>query len=108
MSYWVGFEIDTGGDFRAGVGDDRNYTSNCAGMWELALGRSLADYNGAPSSEAAGPLAAAVERMAMNPSEFRPMEPGNGWGSYEGAMEYLRWIAETAQAHPRTTIRVSH
>lgn len=61
----------------------------------------------APASEAAGILAAAVERMAASPEEYKPMEPDNGWGDYEGALEFLRWVAEMAAKHPATTIRIS-
>lgn len=63
--------------------------------------------DGAPASEAASVLAAAVERMAAAPAEYTLMEPGNGWGDYPGALGFLRWMAETAAAHPDTTIRVS-
>lgn len=61
----------------------------------------------APASEAAGVLAAAVERMAANPDDYTPMNPENGWGDYEGALDFLRWMADTAAAYPMTTIKVS-
>lgn len=61
----------------------------------------------APASEAAGVLAAAVERMESNPDEYRPMEPDNGWGDYGGALDFLRWMAETAREHPASRIVVS-
>lgn len=63
--------------------------------------------DGAPACEAAGVLAAAVERMTADPQPYRAMNPANGWGSYEGALDFLRWMAETAATHPKSVIRVS-
>lgn len=63
--------------------------------------------DGAPASEVAGILASAVERMAGNPGDYLPMNPPNGWGDYDGALDFLRWMAETAATHPKTRIRVS-
>lgn len=107
MSYDVYFVIETGSGHEVDV-DERNYTSNVSGMWSKALATTtVRGLDGAPASEAAGVLAAAVERMRANPDDYRPMNPENGWGDYEGALAFLEWMAETAREHPATTIRVS-
>ncbi len=106
MSYDVSLIVRTGPDQGVEV-FDRNYTSNVGPMWRHALGKSLRDFDGAPASEAAGPLAAAAGRMAANPTEYEQWEPANGWGDFEGAQQFLADIAAACGAHPLCTLRVS-
>lgn len=110
MSYDVYLEIDTGApedDWPTAV-EIGNYTSNVAPMWAHALnGVRLRDFHHAPCSEAAGPLAEAVKRMEADPATYREMNPPNGWGDYEGALHYLRRLAEACATHPKCRIRVS-
>lgn len=108
MSYDVWLEIDTGGDEPATIpGADFNYTTNCARMWRHA-GIDLRDCKGAPCSEAAGPIADAVKRMEDDPDTYRAMNPANGWGDYEGALRFLRQIAEACAQHPKARLGVWH
>jgi hypothetical protein len=81
------------------------------GTWskvqDTAWGLRLLDEKTA--GDIAGLLRAAVERMS-DPGDryaYVKMEPDNGWGDYSGALEYLDWIARTAEAHPAAKIRVS-
>ncbi|HEY9367540.1 hypothetical protein [Streptomyces sp.] len=107
MSYWTYLEIDTGTQ-AVDVVEIGNYTANVGVMWCDALGgKLLREFDGAPCSEAAGPLAEGVKRMEANPDHFRAMNPPNGWGDYEGALRYLRDIAEACVEHPRCRIRIS-
>ncbi len=86
-----------------------NYTSNVWPMWMHALnGLGLADYHRAPCSEAAGPLAEAVQRMEADPATYQAMKPPNGWGDYDGAFTYLRRLAEACATHPKCRIYISH
>lgn len=108
MSYDIYLDIDTGAGEPQTVVEIGNYTSNAAPMWREALGgRRLRDYHGAPCSEAAGPLADAVKRMEADPDKYRGMNPPNGWGDYEGALRYLRTLAEACAEHSKCTIYVS-
>lgn len=108
MSYWTYLEIDTGNEQFADVVEIGNYTSNVAPMWRDALGGTrLRDFSDAPCSEAAGTLADAVKRMEDNPDYYRAMNPPNGWGDYEGALGYLRDLADACAKHPRCRIRIS-
>jgi hypothetical protein len=110
MSYWTYLEIDTGGPENEwpDVVEIGNMTSNVVGMWRAALnGVPLADFHHAPCSEAAGPLADAVKRMEADPDTYRAMNPPNGWGNYEGALAYLRRLAEACAEHPKCRIRIS-
>lgn len=89
-----------------------NHTSNCSPMWAKAL-RSAgcevwpSELNGKRAGEYAKRLEQAVAHMAQHPDEYRPMNPTNGWGSYETALEYLSKIADGAREFPSSTIRVS-
>jgi|SRR6266852_4906709 len=103
MSYSIWLEIDTGAPEPAVIWES-NYTSNCSGMWWEALGRSLRDFQGAPCSESAGPLAEGAQRMQAEPERYRAMNPENGWGDYEGALEFLRDLAEACKTHSRAVI----
>ncbi len=114
MSYDVYFEIDTGADEPTEV-DWRNYTSNASPMWTKALKATgfwddtlgnLIDQH--PQPEVLGPIVKrAAEYMRANPDEFAPMNPPNGWGDYEGALDYLEWLASGCATFAKCTVRVS-
>ena len=108
--------------------DVGNITYNIAPMWADALGHVAADdtdpnpfgawmrgkreigigvFEGAPCVEAAGPLADAVQRMRDNPEHYKAMNPPNGWGNYEGALEFLDRLAQMCVAHPSHRITIS-
>jgi hypothetical protein len=108
VSYDIYLQIDTGAGESVTAVEIGNYTSNVGPMWCEALGdKLLREYHGAPCSEAAGPLAEAVKRMEAEPDKYREMEPANGWGDYEGALRYLRTLAEACAEHSKCTIYVS-
>ena len=105
MSYDVYIVIDTGAAEPVEV-FWRNYTSNCGPMWRHA-GADLQDFNGAPCTEAVGPLAEAVKRMEADPDTYRAMNPANGWGDYESCLEFMRDIATACAEHTKASMRVS-
>jgi len=85
-----------------------NITYNIAPMWVVALGGAgIRRFEGAPGVEAAGPLSEGVERMRADPATYRAMNPPNGWGNYEGALEYLDRLARACALHPSHRIRIS-
>ena len=109
MSYDISLRIDTGGETMATVEDIGNYTANVSGMWHKAMvEKSMADLDGMLAHDAIPYLQRGVISMILNPSEFRAMEPPNGWGDYSGALEYLRGLLDACSRHPRATIRVWH
>lgn len=95
--------LDENGNQRIGSQPDGK------GGWEKVpltnWGLRLLD--GAPCSEAAGVLHAAVERMRTKADEYRQKEPENGWGNYDGALDFLESIAQAASEHPLGVIRIS-
>jgi hypothetical protein len=107
VSYAIWLEIDTGSGEFATVAELGDYTANVGPMWCDALnGKLLREFRDAPCSEAAGPLAAAVKRMEADPDHYRAMNPPNGWGDYDGALRYLRNLAEACAEHPRCRIHI--
>ncbi|MFD9950823.1 hypothetical protein ACFWYW_58985 [Nonomuraea sp. NPDC059023] len=110
MSYDISLHIDTGApeDEWPTAIDVGNYTANVSVMWRTALGgTSLRAFDGANAGESAPALAAAVKAMEGDPECYREMNPPNGWGNYEGALDYLRALAEACATHPKCKIRVS-
>lgn len=118
MSYDVWFHVELDGH-RVEVASVGNYTSNCSPMWAKALREGNPDLpNGAegklwPSelggrkaSEIGPWLAKACAHMGANPSEYTTMNPENGWGSYEGALAYLRKWRDAAESFPSSTCGV--
>jgi hypothetical protein len=76
-------------------------------MWREALGYSLADLHGRTAGDVIADLRRAVGHMAGNPEIYRAMNPPNGWGTYEGARDYLVQLLDGCIEHPKTTIYVS-
>lgn len=107
MSYWVGCTVDIGGD-EPYWHDSQNYTSNVSPMWREALGRSLGDFDDAPCSEAGGVLRDGIAAMEADPAKYRAMSPKNGWGDYEGALDYLRFIEKLCRIYPTGHLTVHH
>jgi len=90
-------------------GTSQNYTSNVIGMWHDALDMSLADLiQSFPLASDLGPkIRAGINRMEDDPQHYAAMNPANGWGNSEGALAYLRWIAEQCDEWPTAVVFVS-
>ena len=108
MSYDI--HVDTGGQepFTAIPADIGNYTSNVAPMWTEALGHRLADLNEKNAGDSLPALQRAVAAMESDPAKYEAMNPPNGWGNYEGALNYLRQLRDACAAYPKATIHISH
>lgn len=103
----MSFDISLQGWVHATVFDVGNYTSNVSGMWTKALGFPLRSLKGKRASEVLPELNRAVSHMVNNREEYIPMNPPNGWGDYEGALEYLRKLRDGCAANPDAEIHIS-
>jgi hypothetical protein len=100
-----------------------NYTRNVSGMWSAALEATSADVEDVPRRErdgyvtlsatdgwtcakAAPTLRAAAAWLAAHREEMLPLNPGNGWGRYEGALDYLQRAADACTR--LATVRSDH
>lgn len=108
MSYDLYLLIDTGGEHLTCVVELGNYTSNVGGMWAEALGYRLGDLDGRNAADVIPDVTRAVKCMEADPAKYEAMNPDNGWGSYSGALAYLRSLLEGCIEHPKTQISVSH
>jgi hypothetical protein len=110
MSLDLWLTIDAGGDEPAEVGDlNWNYTHNVNPMWRLLFGgQSLGQYlEGKTCAETKDCLALAVRTMRAFPEVFKPLNPENGWGDYDGALVALERVAEAAAKYPKASWMVS-
>lgn len=85
----------------------KNYTSNVSQMWRHA-GIDLQDFNGREASEIIQPLTMAIQEMARDPEFYTAMNPENGWGSYEGCLNFLREILDAATIHYKGRLEVDY
>lgn len=106
MSYDVYLTVDTGADEPVGIAD-WNYTSNCGSMWRHA-GVDLRALDGVPAPVAAEAINNAVKHMESDPDTYRAMNPPNGWGDYDGALTFLRNIADACATHTKAKLGVSY
>lgn len=100
--YWL--EIDTRGEEPARLTDGVRCTYNLGKMLRAAgfpEWRALID---APASETGGMLRKVADTLRSDPVRFREFNPENGWGTYEGAIEFLDEFAADCAAHPKATI----
>ena len=106
MSYDIGLLVDTGGPELASLDIDWNYTSNCAPMWRAA-GLDLAGFHQRPARECVAELDQALIVLRAQPARFEPLNPPNGWGSYETLVEALDELAASFRRHPNAIVWVS-
>lgn len=90
---------------------DANITHNVSPMWTAAgcYGPLYDDetWEGRLGKEALAVLRAGVIAMEDSPEKFREMNPPNGWGDYEGALEWLRAAVAACAKYPEGKIRIS-
>ena len=106
MSYDLCLRIDTGAKYPPRVTETRCPTYNLYDMFALALGRPIRDLDGMLAADAVPILKKATASMKKAPAKFKRLNPVNGWGSYEGALESLCWLLEVCQEHPKATVSV--
>lgn len=107
MSYDIYLGIHTGKQM-TDVVDIGNHTSNTNAMWFKALGYSLSDLDGRIAGEVISDLRKAIAHMQDNGNEYIVLNPSNGWGTYETALQYLKSILDACINHPLCTIIISH
>lgn len=105
--------IDTGNGHRAYCGPDLNETYNVSGMYFKAFrgtgiggGEGIRDLDGKLASECVEPLRTAIRRMEDEPAVYEALNPENGWGSAQGALQTLRALLEGCVEHPLATVDV--
>ena len=59
------------------------------------------------ASELIEPLRTAIEAMKIDPDRFKEYNPDNGWGDYEGFLEFVSQYLEACIENPDAEIEVS-
>lgn len=88
------------------VADIGNYTYNISPMYQKAMNISLYNFDGMKASEAIDILQKGLIDMTNNSLEYEKLNPENGWGDYQGAMNYLSKLLVECRKHPHSTIHV--
>lgn len=89
--------------------DCGNYTYNVYPMLKLAFSEEagIRVMHGSTGAECTLPLRRAIASMEDNPGIFRALTPGNGYGSYEGCLAWLRRILVGCVEHPLATLHIT-
>ena len=108
MSYDIGMEVDTGARYPASVGEWHNYTYNVSQMFRLAFfgDTGINQLHGMTGKVAAPLINKAMTYMREHMDEMRELNPDNGWGNADGALEFLAKIHERALEHPKAVVGV--
>lgn len=59
------------------------------------------------ASQLIEPLQNGIAKMMADPERFRAFNPENGWGSYEGLIEFVGKYLKACRETPDATVRVS-
>lgn len=108
MSYDISLTINTGVEEKDVV-EIGNYTSNIGKMYCDAF--NVQDWkfiNGKVCKDALPYVKNACKNMRRSPDRYKKMEPSNGWGTYEGALEYLEHLQKGCEENPDCTVRISY
>ena len=99
MSYNVSLKINTGIKNKSVIGIG-NMTWNVAEMYYKAMGKSLLDLDNLLVKDVVPILAAGICNMIKNKSDYVKLNPPNGWGSYDDALEFLMEILKECTKNP--------
>ena len=87
---------------------ERNITHNVANMWGRAgIFNSLYNSGGKKAKEELENLREGLKKMEDSPAEYRKLDPENGWGDYDSALEFLREVVSYCAKYPNSIIWVS-
>lgn len=97
-------EIDSPYLYTANITHNVNKMAQAAGIYEHLwrpdeIGVSRAE-------ELIEPLTGGLARLQAEPETFRVHNPPNGWGSYEGLVQFVADYLDACKANPKATVRV--
>jgi hypothetical protein len=106
VSYDVSLTINTGVEDTEAE-EIRNVTYNNARIFNKALGCSLRELNGKTAGDMIELIYRAIRDIEKNKVFYKPLEPGNGWGGVDDALDFLEKLHKGCRKHPLTKICVS-
>lgn len=81
-----------------------NLTYNLSPMLHAAGMPPWKDFLGLRAADAGRTWATVVAELRRDPQRYEAMNPENGWGSYEGAVEVLSALVQACERFPGATI----
>lgn len=107
MSWDVDIIINTGIE-DSSVEECGNYTYNVSPMYynSFNLEEGLRGLHQMGCEDAIKHLNIAINKMESDPEKYRAMNPKNGWGDYEGALNFLKRIRKDCTKHPKAKVGV--
>ena len=85
-----------------------NYTHNVTRMWkEAGVYDALYMSDGKQVKDIIDELNSGLSNMYANPEKYIAMNPTNGWGSYESALDWLKQLISNIESYPDGTICIS-
>lgn len=110
ITIWLEADIDVGNKEidTIEIGENFNVTHNLVPMWHKAgCYRALYKCDGKLALEIVPALKKSLNKMLKNPIDFKKLNPQNGWGSYEGAIDFLYGLIKEFSKYPKARIKVS-
>ena len=109
MSWDFSMFIDAGGEKPMRLdGLEANYTYNVHPMFARAFGGDgIRQLNNRTGAECITSLEQAIAAMEVEPAIYKAMNPPNGWGDYDSALNLLRELLRWSRLAPRARMVVS-
>ena len=108
MSLDIGLyvEADTGGDELRNVElYHACYTGNVCPMWtEAGVYEALYESDGVEAASIIPILEDGIADMELRVDAYSALNPPNGWGNYEGALELLHGLLAACKRDPKALI----
>ena len=80
-----------------------NYTYNVSPMWYKIYpdAKNMVDIDGMTGEEAYKKLSYARKVLESQPKEFMALNPSNGWGSYDGFLDFINELIKACMDNPK-------
>jgi len=108
MSYDFNMKIDTGSGKMFYLYEDINYTYNVSAMYRKAFqdDEGINILHRMKGIDCIPLIESAINSMQIDADNYRLMNPPNGWGNYEGALNVLVKILEWCKESPCATFNI--
>ena len=107
MSWDFLMEIDVGGEEPMLLSFEENATYNLSPMFYKAFGKEgIRGLNNKSGLECEPLIKKALVEMKTNQAEYELLNPKNGWGNYEGAIDLLVNLLRWSIIAPKAIMKV--
>lgn len=91
--------------YHANITHNLNRMANEANLYEALW--SPETYSISFASDLIGMLQAGLKELESNPEHYKLFNPKNGWGTYEGLVEFVRNYLAACEQYPDAVVSVS-